>query len=117
MHIWGKLVNLFGKLVHNFGKLVHIFGRLVHISAWKLVSRTSKQVSRNLGPLWQPGFRMIPTNGAFQTVFFRFLTSARDRGKLFQRDKECLKPPVFSNILVPFAAWVVKSACDSGPNF
>ena len=38
-----------------FGKLVHVFGELVHIFAWKLVSRTSKQVSRNLGPLWQPG--------------------------------------------------------------
>ena len=38
-----------------FGELVHIFGKLVHIFAWKLVSRTSKQVSRNLGPLWQPG--------------------------------------------------------------
>ena len=31
------------------------FGKLVHIFAWKLVSRTSKQVSRNVGPLWQPG--------------------------------------------------------------
>ena len=40
--------NLFGKFAHIFGKLVHIFAR-------KLVSRTSKQVSRNLGPLWQPG--------------------------------------------------------------
>ena len=29
--------------------------KLVHIFAWKLVSRASKQVSRNLGPLWQPG--------------------------------------------------------------
>ena len=27
----------------------------MHICAQKLVSRTSKQVSRNLGPLWQPG--------------------------------------------------------------
>ena len=48
MHIFGELVNIVGKLVHIFGTLVHIF-------AWKLVSRTSKQVSRNLGPLWQPG--------------------------------------------------------------
>ena len=38
-----------------FGELVHIFGALVHIFAWKLVSRTSQQVSRNLGPSWQPG--------------------------------------------------------------
>ena len=41
--------------MHIFGELVHIFGKLVHIFAWKLVSRTSKRVSRNLGPLWQPG--------------------------------------------------------------
>ena len=27
-----------------FGELVHIFGKLVHMFAWKLVSRTSKQV-------------------------------------------------------------------------
>ena len=27
----------------------------MHIFAWKLVPRTSKQVSKNLGPLWQPG--------------------------------------------------------------
>ena len=31
----------------------------------------------------------------FQTVFFRSLTSAGDRGKLVQRDKDCLKTPVF----------------------
>ena len=48
-------MHLFGKLVHIFGKLAHIFGKFVHIPARKLVSRTSKQVSRNLGPLWQPG--------------------------------------------------------------
>ena len=33
---------------------MHIFGKLVHVFARKLVSRTSKQVSRNLGPSWQP---------------------------------------------------------------
>ena len=48
-------MHLFGKWVHLFRKLVHIFGKLVHSSAWKLVSRTSKQVSRNLGPSWQTG--------------------------------------------------------------
>ena len=48
MHIFGKLVHIFGKLGHIFGKLVHIFGK-------KLVSRTSKQFLKNLGPLWQPG--------------------------------------------------------------
>ena len=53
--LFGKFVHIFGKLVHIFGELVHIFGKLVHIFAWKLVSRTSKQVSRKLGPLWQPG--------------------------------------------------------------
>ena len=34
---------------------MRIFRKLVHIFAWRLVSRTSKQVSRSLGPLWQPG--------------------------------------------------------------
>ena len=48
-------MHVFGELVHIFGELVHIFGKLVHIFVWKLVSRTSKQVSRNLGALWQPG--------------------------------------------------------------
>ena len=38
-----------------FRELAHIFGKLVHIFARNLVSRTSKQVSKNLGPLWQPG--------------------------------------------------------------
>ena len=51
----GGLVHIFGELVHIFGELVNVFGKLVHIFAGKLVSRTSKQVSRNLGPLWQPG--------------------------------------------------------------
>ena len=41
--------------MHIFGELAHIFGELVHIFARKLVSRTSKQVSKNLGPLRQPG--------------------------------------------------------------
>ena len=41
--------------MHVFGKLVHIFGKFVHIFAWKLVSRPTKQVSSDLGPLWQPG--------------------------------------------------------------
>ena len=54
MHIFRELVHIFRELVHIFGELVNIFGKLVHIFAWKLVSRTSKQVSRNLGPSWQP---------------------------------------------------------------
>ena len=37
----------------------NIFGRLVHNFAWKLVSRTSKQVSRKLGHYGNRGFRMI----------------------------------------------------------
>ena len=41
--------------MNTFGKLVQIFRELVHIVVWKLVSRTPKQVSGNLGPLWQPG--------------------------------------------------------------
>ena len=48
-------MHIFGELVHIFEEFVHIFGKVVHIFAWKLVSRTSKQVSRNLGPIWQPG--------------------------------------------------------------
>ena len=48
-------MHIFGQLVHIFGQLVHIFGKLVQIFARKFVSRTSKQVLRNLGPLWQPG--------------------------------------------------------------
>ena len=48
-------MHIFGQLVHIFGELTHIFGKLVHIFARKLVSRTSKQVSKSLGPLWQPG--------------------------------------------------------------
>ena len=55
--------------------------------------RISTLCSTNLG---------VP-NGVFQTVFFRFLTSACDRCKLFQRDKECPQTPVFSGILVPSA--------------
>ena len=48
-------MHIFGKLVHIFGRLVHIFGKLVHIFARKLLPNLSKQVSINLGPLWQPG--------------------------------------------------------------
>ena len=48
-------MHIFGKLVHMFGEFVHIFGELAHIFARKLVSRTSKIVWINLGPLWQPG--------------------------------------------------------------
>ena len=48
-------MHIFGQLVHIFGELAHIFGKLVHIFARKLVSRTSKQVSKKLGSLWQPG--------------------------------------------------------------
>ena len=40
-------------------------------------------------------------NGFCQTVFFRFLTSACDKGKPFHRDKGCLKMPLFSSILMP----------------
>ena len=50
--------------------LVNIFAKLVHIFAWELVSRTLKQVSRNLGPLWQPAFyndtNLRIMNGSFQ---------------------------------------------------
>ena len=50
-----------------------------------------------------PRGNLRPPNGVFQTVFFRFLTSACNRGKPHQRDEECLKTPVFSSILVPSA--------------
>ena len=63
MTVFLKLVNIFGKVVHSFRDWVHIFGKLVHIFAWKLVSRTSKQVLRNLFRLWQPGFRTILSLG------------------------------------------------------
>ena len=42
-----------------FREVSENFGKLVHIVAWKLVSRTSKQVSRNLWPCGNRGFRMI----------------------------------------------------------
>ena len=53
--LFGKLVTIFGKFVTIFGKMVNRFRKLVNICAWKLVSRASKQISRNLGPVWQPG--------------------------------------------------------------
>ena len=62
-------MNIFGKSVHISGKLVHIFGKLVHIFARELVSRTSKQVSRNLGPLWQPGVHNYTRFFSRQTLF------------------------------------------------
>ena len=37
-------------------------------------------------------------NVVFQTVLFRFITSACDRGKRLPRDQECLKTPVFESI-------------------
>ena len=49
----------FRELVHIFGKLAQIVGKLVHIFAQKLVSRTSKQVSRHLGHYGNRGFTMI----------------------------------------------------------
>ena len=48
-------MHIFRKLAHIFGKLAHICEKLVHVFARKLVSRTSKQVLKVLGPLWQPG--------------------------------------------------------------
>ena len=54
MHILGKLVHIFGDLVHFFGDLVHIFGKLVHFPETSF-RNFEKQVSRTLGPLWQPG--------------------------------------------------------------
>ena len=47
-------------------------------------------------------FLRVP-NGVFQTMFFRLLTSVCDTGKPLQRNKSCLKTPVFSSILVPSA--------------
>ena len=48
-------MHIFGQLVHIFGELAHIFGKLVHISLGNYFPNFSKQVSKNLGPLWQPG--------------------------------------------------------------
>ena len=42
-------------------------------------------------------------NGVFQTVFFRFLTWACNRGNPHQRNRKCRKTPLFSSILVPSA--------------
>ena len=50
--------------------------------------------------VWRPQNYLRVPNGVFQTVFFRFLTSACDRGKPLHRDEECLKTPVFKSILV-----------------
>ena len=61
-------MSVFGKLVHIFGELVNIFGNLVHTFAWKLVSRTLKQVSRNLGHYCNRGFTMILKQIAQQVV-------------------------------------------------
>ena len=65
-------MNVFGKLVHIFGKLVNIPGKLVHVFGWKLVSRTSKQVSRHLGPLWQSGVRSNDTNLNSRPKFIQY---------------------------------------------
>ena len=51
----GKLVTIFRDLVSILREIVTILGDFVTIFIWKLGSRTSQQVSRNLGPLWQPG--------------------------------------------------------------
>ena len=67
-------MHLFGELVHVFGELVNIFGKLVHIFAWKLVSRTSKRVSINLGPFWQPGV-YNDTNNPKDSVILKMLRS------------------------------------------
>ena len=40
---------------------------------------------------------------SFPTVFLRFLALACDRGKQFQRDKECPTTAVFLGMLVPSA--------------
>ena len=70
-------MHIFGQLVHIFGQLAHIFGNLVHIFARKLVSRTSKQVSKYLGPLWQPGVYNDTNSNTisyYLIVFFFILT-------------------------------------------
>ena len=62
-------MHIFGKLEHIFGKSARIFGKLVHIFARKIGSRTSKQVPRNLGPLWQPGvYNDTLAKGAFAVL-------------------------------------------------
>ena len=48
-------MHTFGELMHIFREVSEYFGKFVQNFAWKLVSRTSKEVSRNWGPLWQPG--------------------------------------------------------------
>ena len=53
------------------------------------------------------GFPQAPpkgSKGCFPTVFFRFLTSACDRGKPFQSDKGCPKTSVFFRHFGAFCA-------------
>ena len=59
--------------------------------------------SRGAPPSTVPPPYDYSRNVVFKTVFFRFLTSACDRGSPLQSDKECLKMSLFSNNLVPSA--------------
>ena len=59
-------------------------------------TRTGTQNRRN--PSSRNRYKRVP-NGLFQTVFLRFLTLAATERS--QKDKEYLKTPLFSSILVP----------------
>ena len=74
------------------------FGKVVHIFAWKLVSRTSKQVARNWGHYGNWGFRMTLTLGAFSAGFRNPLAPYRDQnppnwGKRVSESKTHFQPP------------------------
>ena len=76
-------MHIFRELVHIFGELVNIFGKLVHIFVWKQVSRTSKQVSRNSGPLWLLGVTMILIYARWIEEGFTVEPSRNDSGPNF----------------------------------
>ena len=55
----------------------------MHSFAWKLVSKVSKQVSRSLGPSWQPGV-YNDTNQTCTTYFVQ--TKVRDSKASAEKD-------------------------------
>ena len=63
----------------------------MHISARKLVSRTSKQVLRNLGPLWHRGVTMVLTLSVYSQDM---LVANANVNRLFCRvSRACLSGP------------------------
>ena len=69
-------------------------------SAWTNGPERSSKVSpeTGIGPWMALPRNLRVPNCVFLTVFFRFLTSACNRGNTLQKDKTCLKTPLFSAI-------------------